>query len=381
MRIVAAPNSFKGCMSSVEAAQAIKTGILAACPDCEVVCVPVSDGGDGLVDVMAQALSGSIMNCNVRGPLMEQMESRYCFVDNKDLAVIEMALASGLALVPEKLHDPTKTTSYGTGELIKAALDKGAAHIVVGLGGSATCDGGIGMASALGYRFLDKKGSELFPKGSSLVQIHSIDSSAVDKRLDKTVFEAVCDVRNPLIGPNGASYVYAPQKGATEEQVEFLDKGLEHLAFVIGKETGVNIQKIPGAGAAGGLGGGMYAFLNAKLRKGIDLVMDIVNLKEKIQGADLVITGEGQIDYQTKYDKAPAGVARVAAEEGIPCIAVCGNVGERIDELYEYGLDAFFTICKGPQSLESSMEDGPQLLSHAVEQVVRTFRVGRFGTD
>ncbi len=377
MKIIAAPNAFKGSLSAMEAAEAIQKGILAANPSCDVVCVPVADGGDGLTEVMAQALSGTIIHCNVKGPRMDIQPSLFCFVREEKLAVIEMAKASGLVLLPKDLHDPTQTTSYGTGELIKAALDKGAKRLVVGLGGSATCDGGIGMASALGFRFLDKSGVEVTPIGNSLLQIHSIDKRDVDARLAEIVIEAVCDVINPLTGPNGASYVYSSQKGASQQQVRSLDKGLENLATVIEREMGVDIRNMPGAGAAGGLGGGLHAFLGAKLRKGIDMVIDIVHLNKKIQGADLVITGEGQIDFQTKYDKAPAGVARVAKEEGVPCIAVCGSIGERIDELYDLGLHAVFTLCKGPQSLESAMKDGPYLLAHTVEQVVRMFMAGR----
>ncbi|MGW8193983.1 MAG: glycerate kinase family protein, partial [Desulforhopalus sp.] len=281
--------------------------------------------------------------------------------------------------LPRELQDPTETTSYGAGELVRAALAEGAKRIILGLGGSATCDGGTGLAAALGYRFLDKKGKEVAPVGRSLIEIHAIDASGVDERLADLVVEAVCDVTNPLTGPDGASYVYSPQKGATPEQVKFLDDGLENLADVVMRERGIDIRNIPGAGAAGGLGGGVHAFLGAKLRKGIDLVIDVIRLAERVQGADLVITGEGQVDYQTKFDKAPAGVARVAKKEGIPCIAVCGGVGERIDELYDLGISAVFSLCRGPQSLESTMADSRQLLAHGVEQVVRTFLAGRKG--
>jgi glycerate kinase len=235
------------------------------------------------------------------------------------------------------------------------------------------------MASALGYRFLDKDGKALTPIGGCLQMIHSIDRSEVDKRLRNVVIEGVCDVTNPLTGPNGASYVYSSQKGATAGQVKDLDEGLENLAAVIQRDMGIDIRETTGAGAAGGLGGGLHAFLGARLRKGIDLVIDIVKLKEKIRGADLVLTAEGRIDFQTKYDKAPAGVARAAKEAGVPCIAICGGVGERIEELYDIGIDAVFTLCSGPQTLESAMQNGFNLLSHAVEQVVRTFLAGRSG--
>lgn len=379
MRIIVAPNAFKGSLSAMDAAMAMKRGILAAIPHCHVVCVPVADGGDGLTEVMAQALGGTLIETSVLGPRMEPLSSIFCLVEEERLAVIEMARASGLALLPKNKQDPTKTSTYGTGQLIGAALDKGVRRIIVGLGGSATCDGGIGMASALGYKFVDKKGKELVPIGSSLRLIHAIDKSEADNRLRAVLVEGVCDVTNPLIGPNGASPVYSSQKGASCEQIVELDAGLENLARVIDRDMGIDIRHMAGAGAAGGLGGGLHAFLGAELRKGIDLVIDIVHLKEKIRGADLVLTAEGRIDFQTKYDKAPAGVARAALEAGVPCIAVCGGVGERIDELYEVGINAVFSLCMGPQTLESAMQDGFTLLSQAVEQVVRAFLAGRQG--
>jgi glycerate kinase len=379
MRIIVAPNAFKGSLTAVDAAMAMRKGILAVIPDCHVVCVPVADGGDGLTEVMAQALSGTLIEMTVLGPRLDPLPSLFCLAEAQGVAVIEMARASGLALLPRSRQDPTKTSTYGTGQLLRAALDKGVRRLIVGLGGSATCDGGIGMASALGYTFLDKEGAELVPIGSSLRLIHAIDRSTVDNRLGAVVVEGVCDVTNPLIGPHGASFVYSSQKGASPEQIKELDAGLENLSRVIDREMGIDIRYMPGAGAAGGLGGGLHAFLGAELRKGIDLVIDIVNLKEKIRGADLVLTAEGRIDFQTKYDKAPAGVARAAQEAGVPCIAVCGGVGERIDELYESGISAVFSICTGPQSLESAMQGGFDLLSHTVEQVVRTFLAGRQG--
>ncbi len=379
MRIIVAPNAFKGSLSAMDAAMAMKKGILKVIPHCHVVCVPVADGGDGLTEIMAQALGGTLINIWVLGPRMEPLSSIFCLVEEKGVAVIEMARASGLALLPKNQQDPTKTSTYGTGQLIRAALDKGVRRIIVGLGGSATCDGGIGMASALGYKFLDKEGKALVPIGSSLRRIHAIDGNEVDKRLGAVLFEGVCDVTNPLIGQNGASPVYSPQKGASPEQIVELDAGLENVARVIDREMGIDIRYMPGAGAAGGLGGGLHAFLGAELRKGIDLVIDIVNLKEKIRGADLVLTAEGRIDFQTKCDKAPVGVARAAQEAGVPCIAVCGGVGERIDELYDSGINAAFSICTGPLSLESAMHNGFNLLSHTVEQVIRAFLAGRQG--
>lgn len=377
MRIIVAPNAFKGSLSAAQAAEAMKKGVLAAIPAGEIVCVPVADGGDGLTEVMAQALTGTLVQVKVKGPRMAEQDACYCLAAGQGLAVIEMARASGLALLPEELRDPTRTTTYGTGQLIKAALDAGVRRIAVGLGGSATCDGGIGMAAALGYRFLDRSGRELIPTGGSLPLVEKIDGSGQDKRLAEVTIEGICDVNNPLTGQKGASRVYSPQKGATPEQVKLLDDGLANLARVIARDLGRDIGEMAGAGAAGGLGGGLHAFLGAELKRGIDVVIDLVGLKEKIRGADLVLTAEGQIDYQTGYDKAPAGVARAAQEAGVPCLAVCGSVGDRIEELYDIGIAAVFSLCRGPQSLDYAMRNGAPLLAQAVEQVVRAFLAGR----
>ena len=377
MRIVVAPNAFKGSMSAVKAAEAMKKGILAVMPRCDVACVPVADGGDGLTDVMLVALGGTRVETVVSGPRMQPLSAVFCMVSPRNLAVVEMAKASGLALLPKALHDPTLTTTYGTGELIRAAMDNGAARIIVGIGGSATCDGGIGMAAALGYRFLDESGTPVEPVGGSLEAIAAIDRRNIDPRLDGISVSVACDVTNPLTGDDGASAVYSPQKGATPEQVVRLDAGLANLARVIRKDLGVAIADMPGAGAAGGLGGGLHAFVDADLKPGIDLVIDVVRLKDAVAGADLVLTAEGRIDHQTRFNKAPAGVARTAKAAGVPCIAVCGGIGEGIELLYDIGIDAVFSICSGPQSLAAAMQDADGLLKQQTEQVVRTFLAGR----
>ncbi len=377
MRIVIAPNAFKGSLSAAEAAEAMRKGALSALPRADVVCVPMSDGGDGLTEVMAAALGGSLVPVIVKGPRLDEQEACFCMVPERGLAVIEMAKASGLALLSENLRDPTLTSTFGTGELILAALAAGVRRIVVGLGGSATCDGGIGMAAALGYRFLDTDGRELNPVGGSLPLVERIEGSGLDARLAAVIVEGICDVTNPLTGESGASYVYSPQKGATPAQVRLLDGGLARLAKVVARDIGKDIDRVPGAGAAGGLGGGLHAFLGAELKRGIEVVIDLVGLKKKIRGADLVLTAEGQIDFQTKYDKAPAGVARVAKEAGVPCIAFCGGIGERIEELYDIGVSAVFSLCRGPQSLDFAMANGAAQLAQAVEQVVRAFLAGR----
>jgi len=377
MRIVAAPNAFKGSMNAVQAAEAMKKGILAAIPQCDVTCVPVADGGDGLTEVMLAGLSGTRVEAMVSGPKMEPLLAPFCMVPSRKLAVVEMAKASGLALLPKARHDPTRTTTYGTGELIRAAMDNGATRIIVGIGGSATCDGGIGMAAALGYRFLDETGTPVEPVGGSLGAIASIDRRNVDPRLDGMSVAVACDVTNPLTGDDGASVVYSPQKGATPEQVIRLDAGLANLARIIRMDLGVAIANMPGAGAAGGLGGGLHAFVGAELKPGIDLVIDVVRLKDAIAGADLVLTAEGRIDRQTRFNKAPAGVARTAKAARVPCIAICGGIGDGIEMLYDIGIDAVFSICGGPQSLAEAMQDADNLLARQTEQVIRTFLAGQ----
>jgi len=373
MRVIAAPNAFKGCLSAGQAAEAIRRGVLKACPQSDVLCVPVADGGDGLLEVAVEALHGEICEVVVKGPRMVDHPSSFGWIATTRVAVIEMANASGLTLVQEGERDPAETSTLGTGQLIRAALDKGAEKIIVGLGGSATCDGGIGMAAALGYRFLDRNGAEIHPIGKSLQSIAAIDTTRVDSRLSRVVFQGVCDVTNPLTGKDGASYVYSPQKGATVEQVEQLDAGLANLAEVILRDMDMEVRHLQGGGAAGGLGAGLYCFVGALLEKGIDVVIDLVDLKTKIQGANLIITGEGQIDHQTRFDKAPAGVAKVAQHNKIPCIAVCGSVGDGIEELYDIGICSVFSICPGPISLAEAMADGFTLLEDRVEQVMRTY--------
>jgi glycerate 2-kinase len=380
MRIVVAPNAFKGSLTARQAAKAMAAGVARAVPDVEIVQVPVADGGDGLVDVALQAMGGLPRAHTVTGPLGEPVEATFCHVPVMHFAAIEMALASGLALVPPDRRDVMRTTTRGTGELIAAALDLGVGRIGVGIGGSATNDGGAGMAAALGMRFLDENGEEVEPVGGTLHRIALIDNSGLDPRVRGVRIEAVCDVDNPLIGARGAAHVYGPQKGATPEQVALLDAGLVHLAEVIEKDLGLKVADLPGSGAAGGLGAGLRAFLGAELRRGVDLVLEIVGLKDKLRGADLALTGEGQIDFQTAFGKAPAGVGAAAKEGGVPCIAIAGSLGERLENLHAIGIDAVFTLCPGPLRLERAMAEGARYLSAATEQAVRSFLAGgRYG--
>jgi glycerate kinase len=377
LTIAAAPNAFKGSLTPGQAAQAMAEGILRAVPDARVCQIPVSDGGDGLISAMSTAANGHIETVQVHDPRMRPVDGAFLFIADQAIAVVEMALASGLALLPKSLQDPCKTTTMGTGELVKAAMDKGATHIFMGIGGSATNDGGMGVAHALGYRFLDNHKNELFPAGESLSRIAAIDASGVDDRLATTRFSVACDVTNPLTGPTGAAHIFGPQKGADPDQVMMLDQGLFNLARVIKKDLGKEIDALDGAGAAGGLGGGMKAFFNAELTPGIDMVLDLIHFKERITGADVVLTGEGCIDGQTRFNKAPAGVALAARSMNIPCIAVCGSIGKGGNHLWDMGLDAVFSICPGPVSLNQAMAEAHEYLTRTSEQAVRAFIAGR----
>ncbi|MCK5914669.1 MAG: glycerate kinase [Deltaproteobacteria bacterium] len=377
MKIVLAPNAFKGSLTATEAAIAMEAGIRKILPRAEVVLVPVADGGDGLMAVAVEALNGEIRTLKVRGPRERNLEADYGYVKSRDLVIVEMALASGLALLPEELQDPTLTTTYGTGELIKAGLDLGVSQISVGIGGSATTDGGIGMAQALGVRFLDKNGRELPGIGESLASITRIDISGLDPRIKETTIKAVCDVDNPLYGPSGSAFVYGSQKGANRKQVQALDDGLRNLARRIKTDLGMDVGDMPGAGAAGGLGAGLHSFLGAQLCKGIDLIFDLIGLDEKLSGADLVLTGEGQIDFQTVFGKAPGGVGTAAKAQGIPCFAIAGSIGKDLGNLHESGINAVFSLCPGPMSLEESMKFAKENITRVTEQAMRAFIAGQ----
>lgn len=377
MKIALAPNALKGCLTATQAAEAMARGVARACPDAEITQVPVADGGDGLTDVLVNALRGETLSVAVTGPRGDPVQAPFCHVPARRLAAIEMATASGLALLSSDRLNPLLTTTYGTGELIAAALDLGISHLIVGIGGSATNDGGIGMATALGARFLDASGAPVEPVGGALATIQRIDLSGLDPRLATVRVEAICDVDNPLLGARGAAYVYGPQKGATPEQVRELDAGLGNLAAAIERDLGANVRELPGAGAAGGLGAGLNAFLKAELRRGVDLVLDLVGLEEQLRGADLVLTAEGQIDFQTAFGKAPAGVGERARALGVPCLAIAGSVGGGLETLHELGIDAVFSLCPGPVTLEQAMASGGDYLAAAAEQAVRAFLAGR----
>ena len=377
IKIVIAPNALKGCLTAAQAATALARGVARASPDSDIVQVPVADGGDGLAEVLLSALHGVEQTTVVTGPLGDPVSATFCHVPARQLAAIEMATASGLVLLGKACLNPLLTTTLGTGELIKAALNLGISHLIIGIGGSATNDGGIGMATALGARFLDGNGQPVKPVGGALATIQRIDLNNLDPRLAGVRIEVICDVDNPLLGERGAAQVYGPQKGATPDQVQMLDAGLAHLATIIDRDLGLDVRNLPGAGAAGGLGAGLNAFLKAELRRGVDLALDLVGLDEQLRGADLVLTAEGQIDVQTAFGKAPAGVAERARAGGVPCIAIAGSIGSGLDALHDLGINAVFSLCPGPVSLEQAMGSGSDYLAAAAEQAVRAFLAGR----
>ena len=379
MKIVIAPDSFKESLSAREAAEAVERGVLRVVPDAETLLVPMADGGEGTVQSLVDATGGRIETIAATDPLGESVQARFGILDDGRTAIIEMAAASGLPLVPPEKRDPRVTTTAGTGDLIRAALDLGARNFIVGIGGSATNDCGTGMAAALGVRFLDRQGDPLPPGGAALADLDRIDMSGLDARARESTFRIACDVDNPLTGPRGASATYGPQKGATPEMVRQLDACLAHTAEVIRRDLGKEINDLPGAGAAGGLGGGFVAFLDATLSLGVEIVLDATAFRDLVKGADLVITGEGRLDGQSANGKTPVGVSRAAKETGIPVIALCGSVGEGYEAVHAEGIDAAFSVVTGAMPLEQAFAGAADMLAQAAQQAVRLFLVGRKG--
>jgi len=337
------PDSFKGTMSSTEICVIMENAIKEFYPDAQIISIPVADGGEGSVDAFLSALGGEKKFVSVQGPYDSYMNSFFGILKN-GTAVIEMAACSGLPLVGTE-KNPSLTTTYGVGELIKAALDFGCTKIIIGLGGSATNDGGCGAAAALGVKFFDRNG-EFIPTGATLHRIERIDKTGLDKRLQKTEFVTMCDIDNPLFGENGAAYIFAPQKGASPQMVNLLDAGLRHLAEVVKKELLLDIANTPGAGAAGGMGYGMKVFLNSSLRMGIETVLDTVNFDELVKGADCVFTGEGKIDAQSLRGKAVIGIARRTKKAKVPLVALAGAVNDDLEAVYDAGVSTVFCINK-----------------------------------
>ena len=356
-KIVIASDSFKGSIGSSEVAAAAAQAVSSVFPDCRTVCLEMADGGEGTLEALCKSLGGTIIQARVKDPLGNDILSEYAIVDipgEGPAAVIEMSKASGLTLVPPELRNPLNTSTFGTGQLISDALDRGCRHFLTGIGGSATNDAGIGMLSALGWRFLDSEGKELPPTGASLGKICQIDIEGRDPRLDGCTFKTACDVDTPFCGPEGAAFVFAPQKGAGPEQVRILDAGLESFAEVILKTTGIDVRYMPGAGAAGGLGGAFKAFLDSELLPGAEMVLDAIGFDSIAEGADLVITGEGKMDFQTLMGKAPYSVLRRSSKLGVPTVAIAGKVYDA-DSMRQAGFKEVLCINPPGMTLETAM--------------------------
>ena len=358
---------------------AIQRGILQAAPDAETILIPVADGGDGTLAALIDTTGGAYHQATVTGPLGEPVDARWGVMGDGETAVIEMALASGLALIPDNRRDPRHATTCGTGELMRAALEDGYRRVIVGLGGSATNDGGAGMASALGARFLDAGGDQLPPGGAALANLAHVDTSALHPDMSATTIIGATDVTNPLCGETGASAIFGPQKGATPEMVSELDGCLANLARVVRSDLGIDVLHTPGSGAAGGLGAGLIAFAGAELRSGIDMVCDVLDFDRHAREADLIITGEGRADRSTAFDKAPVGIARRARQFGVPTILVAGSLGPGYETLYGHGIDAVLPIAEEPADLDSSLRRGSELLQRAAERAIRLYGLGRNG--
>ncbi|MCI1945376.1 glycerate kinase family protein [Clostridium luticellarii] len=370
MKILLAPDSFKGSLSSKDVCTALKEGILRAAPDAEIIEVPVADGGEGTVDAIVTSTESQKYTEYVTGPLGDKVKAHYGILKG-GTAIIEMASASGLYLIPEDRRNPLITTSFGTGELIESALDRGCRKFIIGIGGSATNDGGAGMLQALGVKFMDNQNRELDYGGGNLDKLAGIDLDKLDKRIYDSQFIVASDVNNPLCGENGASAVYGPQKNATPEMVKLLDRNLQHYALVVKHIFNKDLSEVPGAGAAGGLGFALIAFLNAELKNGIDIVMDITSMENKIENSDLVITGEGNTDFQTSFGKAPSGVAKLAKKYNKPVIILSGGLGKNYKDLYHIGVTSLFSIADRPMTLENAMENTFGLIEDRMEDIMR----------
>ena len=369
--IVLAPDSFKESMTAKEACVAMERGIKKVNSNIQCIHVPMADGGEGTMQSLVDATGGEVYSLEVVGPLGNKVKAEYGILGNGEIGVLEMASASGIHLVSLEERNPLITTTYGTGELIKACLDRGVKKLLIGIGGSATNDGGVGVIQALGGRFLDKEGNELGFGGGELEKLDRIDLTNFDRRLKDVVIEVACDVSNPLCGENGASYIFGPQKGASVEMIKILDNNLKHYAKVIKEQFGKDVLEIAGAGAAGGLGAGLMVFLNGNLKKGIEIVIEYSGLEKKVKNCDMVWTGEGSIDFQTQYGKTPLGVATVAKKYNKPVVALAGRVGDDIDILYEKGIDSIFGIMRGVTTIDEALKNGKENIERTSENIAR----------
>ncbi|PHN62218.1 glycerate kinase [Pseudomonas viridiflava] len=375
MKIVIAPDSFKDSLSAQAVANAIASGLAEVWPDAELIKCPMADGGEGTIEALLDACKGQWMSAQVSGPLGDRLEAHWGWLAQSRTAIIEMAMASGLQLLTLTQRDACLTSTAGTGQLISAALDAGAQRVILAIGGSATNDGGSGMISALGARFLDRDDRPLPDGGLALADLARIDLSGLDPRLAGVRVEIAADVDNPLCGPNGASHIFGPQKGASPDQVLALDAALAHFADHSARTLGHDLRDSPGSGAAGGMGFAAKAYLNASFRAGVEVVADLTGLEQALRGADLVITGEGRFDAQTLRGKTPLGVARVAQRQQVPVIVLAGTLGEGYDQLYQHGISAAFALTSGPMDLEKACREAPRLLHERARDVARVWQL------
>ncbi|ATM92887.1 glycerate kinase [Klebsiella aerogenes] len=376
MKIVIAPDSYKESLSALDVATAIETGFREIYPHAEYVKVPVADGGEGTVEAMVAATQGHIVQVSVTGPLGEPVNAFYGLSGDMRCAYIEMAAASGLESVPPTRRNPLLTTSWGTGELIRHALDAGVSQIIIGIGGSATNDGGAGMAQALGAKLLSAGQQQIAPGGGALETLARIDLSELDPRLADCRIDVACDVTNPLTGPQGASAVFGPQKGATAAMIERLDRGLQHFAQIIDRDLDIDVLNLEGGGAAGGMGAALYAFCGANLRPGIEIVTDALGLADLVADADLVITGEGRIDSQTIHGKVPVGVAKVAKRFNVPVIGIAGSLTADVGVVHQHGLDAVFSVLYTVCTLDEALANAAANVRMTARNVAAVLEMG-----
>ncbi len=376
MKIAIVCDSFKESLAPLEVAAEIKAGFSRVFPHADYLCLPMADGGEGTVEALVQGTGGELVHCSVTGPLGTPVQAFFGISGDGRTAIIEMAAAAGLPLLNVEERDPLRTTTYGVGQLVLAALERGCSHVILGLGGSATNDGGAGFAQALGARFLDRAGQELPPGGAALARLERIDLSGMDERLSSLTLEGACDVTSPLTGPQGASHVFGPQKGANQEDVVRLDEALTHYAHILSEQCGKDIATVPGAGAAGGLGAGLLAFTGARLRPGVEIVSDQLRLAERFADVDLVITGEGRMDGQSAQGKAPMGVAQMAKAQGKPVIAIVGSTGDGVDKMYQVGIDAFFDTVPRPEALSDVLAQARENIRRTARNVAATLKMG-----
>ena len=376
MKFLFASDSFKGTLSSRRTAELLTRAAQEIFPGCECRCLEVADGGEGTTEAVLSAAGGRRMEAMVCGPLWERRKACYAALDGRR-AVMEMAAASGLPLVPAELRDPRNTTSYGTGELIRDALDKGFRDLSIAIGGSATNDGGIGCMRALGVRFLDEDGNELSGCGGDLIKIRSIDRSGLDPRLRDTHVTVMCDVRNPLCGENGATRTFGKQKGGTPEILDELEAGMENYRELLRREFGIDMDEEPGAGAAGGLGAALLSFLRAELRSGIETVLDLIEFDKKLEGVSLVVTGEGRADWQSAFGKVMQGVGRRCLRQGVPAVAIVGSMGDGAEQIFDYGIESMITTVNGVMPLEEALERAEELYLGAARRLFRMLRAAR----